>query len=1004
MYFMEVRLFGTMEIAVEGRSLQGDVSHQKDVWLLALLLFYYPQMVSRKKLGDMLWPDSPDSRHTLKSSLYRLRKLIGAECRCCIQTKSGAQALCLDLTGLWVDLIEFDQLIARGTPESLSQALPLYRGDFLENCREFWAESIRKAYRAKFLSLLVALAAGEETAGNFERAAQRWSQVYQAEPFSESEHALRNCMKCLAKSGKRDESLTLYRNHWDSLYRHLRRDPQQETVALYKGLLHAETPSESDIRFTPPAPLTEIIGRQVKLECLQSLLRQMRTGGPRLITLVGTGGVGKTRLACELAYRMRDDYLNGVAFLELSRLGSESDCNDLAAEVADQLDIPEQTGKERLEALLDVFRSICALLVLDNCEHLLNSCAHFAAYMLEHCPNIRLLITSRHPLGLYAERCEQVGPLPYPVPTDISDEVGGRAKQLSVSPSVRLFVERAASLPGGFTLTDSNAGDVAAICHRLDGLPLALELAAAWTSLLSPAQIRNELEKHFRLLAGGERTALERHRTMDAAIAWSYALLTPQQKEMFARLSVFAGGWTLQSVEHICVNALERIQVPSLVKALLDHSLIQKEALPEEIVRFRYLNVIREFACKQLASMPQAGEVAARHRRWCLRYAAEADSHLRGSDLLLWLKRMEQESDNLRAVLDWACSAEGDIRFGLELVCSMAHFWTVRCHFRESYQRFDMLLKKAKLCSGSVAQKEFLEWTAKSQIRGGLFAEYSGQSVIAIRWLREGLHWAQQSGEIWETAYALNALGFAYHTTDPAYADALLDESEALAAKTGDLWLGALLHSTQGFLRMFQSRSDAARALLETGLVQAQASGDPWLTGELTYHLGLNALLEQNWTGAREFLAQCLPIFDVLGDRLGLCSALAHLGNVSLLIGENGEACRHWQRSLYMGKSIAYGRGIALSLDGYALLAESRGDHGSAVRLIRAADALRDRWQTPRVPFWVPQLNACIAHALDALGADAFQLFAREGYGLTLDQAQTLVNALTGEFGGSQYD
>lgn len=984
---MEIRLFGAMEVRVNGDPLP-KTRERKDLWLLALLVLHSPHAVSREKLASDLWPDSLDSRRRLDRSLSELRKALG-EMRGCIVSDTTQQSLRIDLKEISVDLIAFNQALQQKDPAGCEQAIELYRGRFLEGCFGDWAQTVRNEYEEKYLHLLRYMGARAETSGDFECAAALWRKVYEADPYAELEHELQKLLLCLGSSKRLEEAKSAYKKHRIKLWSKCRREPRTETTSLFNSLsrLSDIPPSNTDVVFRPPCPLSEIIGRETKLENLETLLRQTQTAGARLVTLTGTGGVGKTRLACELAYRLRHAFPNGSAFIELAALPREAGFEMVTAEVAKQLHVRERQGQELWSTVADFLHSMSLLLVLDNCEHVRLACAEFARKMLENCPDLRLLITSRHRLKLFAETIEPVEPLAYPIPVDLPTVSTGLAEQIAGSPAVRLFVRRANALDKEFTLTDENARDVAAICHRLDGLPLAIELAASRVTVLSIAEIREQLTKRFAILVGGEGIALPRQQAMEETIAWSYELLSPVVQDLFAKLSVFAGGWTKRAAEQVCMaHVVERENIPLLLSELLDHSLIQRERLPDGEYRYRFLETIREYAGRQLDASRRREAIEERHRHWCLRFIEEADSYLRGPHVLLWLRRIDQEYDNLRIALDWACSEEGSGEYGLKLTCLMAHFWWVHSHVQEGCRRFETLILKAPTSP---------EWMARAKIRGGSLAEYSGRTELAVEWLECGLEWMRKTREMWEVAYALNALGFAYHTSHTHNAEKMLIEGLEIASELNDKWLIAALCSTLGFVRMFQQESESVHALLDQGLQNARSIADPWLINELNYHLGLNAVGKRDFQTARHHLEECLPTFEEFGDRLALCSTHAHLGTIYLLTGNESSACRHWQRSFQLGKAIGYHRGIALSLDGFALFAEKRNKPQVAVRLIRAADAIRDRWQTPRVPFWSLELDTCLAQSLHTLGEKTYHSTSDEGYRLSIEQAETIITTIT---------
>lgn len=1000
---LEIRLFGTLEMNVDGVSLLNNGIRRRDALMLAYLLLEYPDSVPRAILAEDFWPDSPDPLETLKNSLSRLKRDLGEEYRDCIDSKSNREVLQLDLQNVWADVVEFNRDCKSPDPEAREKARLMY-SKLLPGCKETWLFAPRENCHEQWRTLAAKLAAEAEGAAkaekDWERPAALWDSLYQDNPCAEDEFDLQKLMPCLTNAGRRDRLVTVYENHRERLLL-LGRQPRRETTFLYEQLRQpVSPPKDAAVRFTPPAPVGKLLCREQEVARCTELLR---SDGNRLMTLLGPGGVGKTRLAAELASRLKDEWLNGSAVIKWGELRPEADVSELTAELARQLNLQTQqaqTEQELAAIVQDTLQPLSLLLIWDNCEHLHESCAIFATQLLENCPELRLLTTSRHPLQISEEICEIVKPLESP--QAIPEAVLGRAAVVRESPAVQFFQARAKNQQPDFSVTNANAEDVAAICRRLDGLPLAMELVAPKISQFTPKKLRQNLDAHFWEMTGGTGAA-RKQQAMEATIAWSYKQLSPAEKTLFARLSVFVGGWTLDAALKVCANPKETDSFLAVFAKLQDHCLVQTENTgDEEWLRFRYLNTIRDYAAKKLREQQEEAAMTMRHREWCLDWARQTDAKLRGPYVYVELKRMEQEHDNLRAALDWACSPNGECRYGLKLACSMAHFWWVGSRFREGFERFQNLLQNAQ---------DFPAGKANAQIRGGTLAEYCSESETARAWLEEGLAWARQNDSPWETAFALNALGYVNHVYDhersmrllqegKTLAEQMDQEDKTLAEQMDNAWLRALLCSTQGFVCLMHEDYAPVRDLLEEGLKQIARVRDPWLEGELHYHLGLMDVVESDFASARRRFTKCLPFFEDTGDKLGLCSALAHLGTVRFCLDNESAAFQHWHDSVQRGKSIGYDRGIALSLDGFALLAAKRANHAAAVQLIHAADAMRARWNTPRGPFWKPRIMDCLAQARYVLGEGAYHSLADDALHSAFEEVEAVVSTLTLEQGG----
>ena len=440
-----------------------------------------------------------------------------------------------------------------------------------------------------------------------------------------------------------------------------------------------------------PQQATYFIGREKQVEEVKALLARTR-----LLTLVGAGGSGKTRLSLQVAADLLDGQGDGVWLVELAALSDPALVPQAAADV---LGIRETAGKTVQQALVEALKAKRLLLILDNCEHLVGACAALAADLLRTCPGVHLLASSREPLNVTGEQTYRVPTLSLPDPRQPQTP-----QSLSQYEAVRLFIERAQAVQPSFTVTDANAPAVAQVCWRLDGIPLAIELAAARSRSLSAEEINRRLDQRFRLLTGGSRDRLPRQQTLRALIDWSYDLLTESEKSLLCRLSVLAGGWTLEAAEGVCSGGdVENFEVLDLLTSLVDKSLVVYEEGVDGQGRSRLLETVREYAGDRLQESGSFEETKDRAAAWFLGFAAEAEPQMIGPEQALWLERLEAEHDNLRASLSWyenVTEPQGEggaaglrLENGLRLAGSLWRFWYVRGHLSEGRQWLGRVLE-----------------------------------------------------------------------------------------------------------------------------------------------------------------------------------------------------------------------------------------------------------------------------------------------------------------------
>ncbi|HLK56982.1 MAG TPA: BTAD domain-containing putative transcriptional regulator, partial [Chthonomonadaceae bacterium] len=694
---LSLRLLGPFQALLDGRPFSLRHS-RKEQWLLALLTLRHNRDVERDWLAGTLWPESQKSRTLLRDTLSDLRQALGSQAgRLCSPT---AHTLCLELTGADVDVLAFDAAIARGDQASLEEAVGLYRGPLLEGCTEEWALAERAAREQAYVQALERLAQQALSQANAASAVGYLQRVVLMDPLRES--AQRALMQALAAAGDHAAAVLAYRDLRLLLRRELHADPDPETTALFQRIrqearlrahrsqlempstissasrqVSEESATQALASGTPetrpnnlPIPVTSFIGREAERETIQQLL-----SASRLVTLTGAGGCGKTRLALRVAADVLQSdtaYPDGVWLGELASLSDAALAPQRVSEALGLSDKPDQSFQE---TLLDHLKPRQLLLLLDNCEHLLSACAPLAGEILQHCAGVRILATSRQALGIQGESLYQVPSLRQPDPRDLPQDKKEIVAAVAGYDAVRLFVERASAQRSDFALTEQNARAVAEVCHRLDGIPLAIELAAARIGALTPAQIAARLDDRFGLLTGGSRTALPRQQTLKATLDWSYHLLSDPERILLRRLCVFSGGWTLEAAEQVCAgDGIASGEVLDLLSSLVDKSLVGFEVGMRGEGRYHLLETLRQYSRERLKERQEEKALRNRHLEFFLALAEDAERRHIEEDLAGWL---ETEHDNLRLALAW-CKQEGEIEYRLRLSGSLWWFWWMR--------------------------------------------------------------------------------------------------------------------------------------------------------------------------------------------------------------------------------------------------------------------------------------------------------------------------------------
>jgi non-specific serine/threonine protein kinase len=736
----------------------------------------------------------------------------------------------------------------------------------------------------------------------------------------------------------------------------------------------AETPDRvpSRIPNNLPSPLTSFVGRRDEMEEVARLL-----GQGRLVTLAGAGGCGKSRLSVQIARNLLESFPDGAWIAELASL---DDPGLVAGRVATAVGVREEPGRPIAETLAASLEKRSMLLLLDNCEHVLDASARLARSLLMACPGVRILVTSREPLGIAGEVVWRVPPLPVP---EIS--AGGRVSRRAAgrSESVRLFAERAAASLPSFTITDENAATVAMICARLDGIPLAIELAAVRVKVLPLAQILSRLEHRFRLLTAGSPGSLPHQQTLRATVDWSYELLGEDERTLFDRLSVFAGGAGLEAVEAVCSGeGIDDAAVLDLLSHLVDKSLILPEEGARGTARYRLLETLREYGRERLGA-PGAEHYGERHARHYLDLAERVEPELTGPDQGSWFLRLEEEHDNLRRAGDWALGH--DANASLRLGGALWRFWWVRGHFTEGRRRLDAALRTKTDADSRRARARALRAAA-------ILARGQSDHARARSLLGESLELEEAESNLEGIAACHHQLGNVAdveggHDEARRHYEAGLAIRRELGDKTGT---AALLHNL-GVVAQAQQDFERARSLYSESLAINRELGNESNEASALNALG-SAALDQGDTGAaRSHHEESLVIHRRLRDKWGIAFTLHELGRISALTGALDSAEKELWEALQLFEEMGDRVGSVETLEHFALLAAKREQDEEAVALAGAAAASRDALGAPATDSDREVLESGLGRARGRLGEDRARAAEARGRALRLGEAIRLV-------------
>jgi predicted ATPase/DNA-binding SARP family transcriptional activator/predicted negative regulator of RcsB-dependent stress response len=1014
---IHLRLLGPFGIVLNDRPML-PLRSRSGLHLLALLALHANREVAREWLAGTLWPDSREEQAlaNLRRTLTDLRRALGVAAE--RLTAPNTHTLSLRLTEEECDLLAFDTALKSKRAEAWRQAIALYRGPLLADSYETWIEPERAARQEGYLHALERLAQHARAQGDWQEAAHLLRLAIAADPLRESLYAA--LMEALAQGGDRAEAVQVYHTLRLRLHEAFAdAEPAPEITALYRRL-RSERQSLSPLppapHKPPPAPfphnlpqrLTAFVGREQERIALHDCLRTAR-----LITLTGTGGIGKTRLALEVAEEQGHTFPEGVWLVELAAL---TDSTLVPNAVADVLGLREEIGRPILQTVQAALRSRRLLLLLDNCEHHLNACASFADAALRECPQVRILATSRQALGVTGEIAWQVPSLPLPPREMTGKGENTGAAQLLEYASSQLFVARAQAVLPTFVLTPADVPSVAQICRRLDGIPLALELAAARLRSLSIAQIAARLDDRFRLLTHGDRAALPRQQTLRALIDWSYEPLSESERLLLHRLCLFSGGWTLEACEQVCGgDGLAPDDILDLLTLLVEKSLVIAE--PHGLAcRYRLLETLRQYAAEKLATEGATRRTAERHRDWCVALAEQGVIHLRGPEQSTWLQRLEAELENVRTALQ--LSGGGLER--LRIAAALGGFCYIRGYLREGRKwlrealsenpgapprlRSKALKALGDLCwamadypeAWALHQENLTLQRKQEDIPGiaytlhslGLVHYHQGENAQACVLYEESLDLVRTLDDRRALGVILTNLAIAQKDRgEYAAAQQALREAETLLREEENLrGLAGNLHS-QAVIAKRCSEYASAKSHLQEALTLFMELQDSHGIASARHTQGEVAFYEGDYAAARACYDAALPIFEELGAMRYVAGTLFNLGELTCVQGDFAAARDYHRRSLQLEREAHNQGGILGSLVGIATLAQASGQSAQSARLYGAAMHQGERLGTPLPPNVQADHDTRLRALRAALGESEFERLWSEGAALSLEQA-----------------
>ena len=982
-----VQLLGGLT-AVCGERMLEKFQTQKTAALLAYLAYNCPRRFSREELIDLLWPEAePDAgRNRLSQTLSWLRLHLEPE-----RNKPGTvlladrQEVGLNPLAVYTDVSEFIAAASAGGVESpihlssaaqaaeLERAAALYTGGFLPGHYEDWVLEERRRLLTLFLSVLHRLILYHEQALNWKQALDYARRGLDIDPVSEEMHCA--VIRVLAVNGQPEAALRQFRDFKRVLHREFGETPSAATLALAEQVQQNVLSAASGRSFFPvlsalAVPSTRFFGREAEIRSLRAFFV---VDNVRLVTLTGIGGTGKTRLALEAAAGLSEDFAGAVWFVPFADI---ADPALIPAALLDVLQINPSAEPASLKQICEALSRRPALLVLDNLEHLGEGANSLVRELLERTTTVRILATSRQCLSLHGEQEVPLLPLAPPEWKDSQEnllEKNSSLWRLMQVESVRLFADRARMVRPTFAVTAQNAEAIARICIRLEGLPLAIELCASWAQTLTPAQMLDQLSRRFELLVSRRRDIAPRHRSLRAALEYSYLLLPRELQQFFVQLSVFRGGWTAESAEAVCFSHISGSRIVATLTNLTElreRSLLTAEETPaiSSEMRYRMLEALREFAAEQRTLSEDAG-LRRRHAEYFVSLTEEANLHLTGFQQKVWLARLEAEHDNLRAALGWAVESQC-AELGLRLVVALSRFWEIRGYYREAQQWLERLLLLTPETVSSIESQRLRAQalTVYANVFEGL-SDYLAAGTYAAQALTVWRELEDESG----IASALTILGaISLVHDDLTLAVQSIQEARTLLHRVGNKRMSAFVANCLGRIKLTQEDWSGAAEAFSESLDLYRVLADWNKAAVALNNIGLVARYRGDLTAARDLLRQALSEQQILGARPGMAISLLNLATVERLDQRCAEAMLALRQAALLAQEIDDQRVQAWCIKEFGHLLCATGSWRMGTALLSASERLRQTLGISFRPTDPAELSRDVSLGQSVLGEAAF--------------------------------
>lgn len=912
-------LLDGLRLSVDGTLLELRLA-RKEQWLLAYLALRAGRTVSRSEVAELFWPDCEPARALfyLRRSLTQMRDSLGSVSW--LVGTAAPRSIYFAAPANTVDALKFDSLCTSREPEDLRRAISIYAGPLIPGCDHEWAEIERRAREIAYMAALRTLTDHAVARRDWQDAERLCRRQISIDMMGES--AYRVLMQSLAENGNTAAAMQVYRDLRLVLREEINAEPDRETAALYDVIrakakepvtsAHVRSAAGSasaqphELRpVTVPEPLSRLIGRTQEVVELCGLLEHCR-----LLTLIGSGGIGKTRLAIEIARRSRKRYNDGVVFAELANCTDEQFVPD---GVARALGISVNPQAPTLDAILAHVANLNQIIVLDNCEHVLPAAAKLASSILACGPGVTIICTSRQSLGVVGELQWRVPSLPFPPSpqTSISALPHPKADDALDYPSVQLFMERVTQVRSDFRLSQGHPALIAEICRRLDGIPLAIELAAFRARSLPLTTIAAGLANRFQLLGTGAPTAIPRQRTLKALIDWSYSLLEPDEKALFARLAVFQGGWDLAAVLAVCADVIPEFnkaiepfspaglsgsewEMLDLLTSLVDKSLVVYDP-SDGGGRYHMLETIREFGRDQLYVTEKSGDMCLRHAVYFGSVAARTEPQLLGPEQQATLDMLERDHDNLRTALSHTTTRDGALA-SLHICAWLWRFWLQRGYWREGRQHLRSALAATEPVS--LSSIEIQDDRIRANNGAGVLAYRMGDFVESAEMLNRSIELSKAAGDVRGEMAATSNLGHVYAELGR------FDEASHC------------YNTTLEYYRISGNQGGVAYSLLAVGNVNFSVNG---------------------CQSAAEKYSEAMSVFVEIGDTGGELLSAGNLGQAFLAAGDGDNAAKYAEMALALSRTLNRPESEAMYLPVLAQAAAMRGDISGSREFYRQA-------------------------------------------------------------------